>query len=958
METKSSDEVIEKVEVIGPDGSKTEISEEDETKPVRKKRSRRKSESESEEDSEDEQEGDESDDEDEEEGDDVDREESDEWTKEDKKFEARGRLRRKLIKTAAILVAVIIIFSVSFFYIYYETFDTDGDGILDWDDDDDDGDGIPDEWEKLHDLDSKDPADSEQDPDSDNLTNTLEYIHDTDPRNPDTDGDGLNDGAEIAQRTDPNLSDTDGDTLPDGWEFKYQLDPTDDSDAELDSDNDGPSYYESGNFKHYNYTNIQEYENNTNPTNPDTDGDLIYDGWELHYNREIDELKTKVPIYNYTLNPLDPSDGTGDIDVDFNNNIVGDQLTNIEEFLNGTNPLKADSDGDELNDGEEIEVHKTDPNWYDTDSDRLDDGWEVLYGLDPLTNDSDSDSINDSQEDEDQDGLSNIKERFLGTNPNLNDTDGDGMDDGWEIDHDLDPLQKDNENDPDSDSLINILEKYWGTDPHNPDTDNDTLSDGQEAYTGWPGVLKDGVYNTTEGSPRYFSNPLKKDSDSDGISDLNEITVYFTNATNNDTDGDGLEDYREIKELGTNASRVDSDSDGLNDTDEIQGTFGYITLPTVFDSEGDGLGDGEEIFTDFYPGTPGIDGTDPTKQDTDGDTIPDGWEAVYGKTNDYGKIQQYDLDFGTNLLAIADPDSDGTAEVFVWLINPLDASDADQDPDHDSYESYKYTNLKEYTEYSTKYGQSNKYTDPLDSDTDGDTMSDGWEVRFCKYRSEYGQVLPDPLNGSDADIDLDNDFVEYYIDNVDYYDTFTNLEEYRSGKDSNGDGIIDTGSTDPNDWDTNDNGKNDYREIWYSDYDNDGLFTGWELLFNGTEIFSKGGYKPHFTGGIDKYKGQFNPYSSDSDGDNIPDGAEDPDGDSINNTSEHGPKLYPVDSSDPTDSSSVPSRGSERSSRSGRIGIENNLIIPHQNDMNNLDKNELPTSHCCNRKQYFVNRDY
>ena len=81
-------------------------------------------------------------------------------------------------------------------------------------------------------------------------------------------------------------------------------------------------------------TNKEELEQyNTNPNNPDTDGDGFIDGVEL------------------------------DI---------------------GTNPLSKDSDNDGLTDGDEINKYKTDPINPDTDEDGYLDGQEIEHGYDPL----------------------------------------------------------------------------------------------------------------------------------------------------------------------------------------------------------------------------------------------------------------------------------------------------------------------------------------------------------------------------------------------------------------------------------------------------------------------------------------------------------------------------------------------------------------------------------------------
>ncbi|WP_455391777.1 winged helix-turn-helix transcriptional regulator [[Eubacterium] cellulosolvens] len=68
----------------------------------------------------------------------------------------------------------------------------------------------------------------------------------------DPDGDSLTNLEEYQEGTDPTNSDTDGDNMPESWELQYDLDPNDAGDAEEDADNDG-------------YTNLDEYKHMTNP---------------------------------------------------------------------------------------------------------------------------------------------------------------------------------------------------------------------------------------------------------------------------------------------------------------------------------------------------------------------------------------------------------------------------------------------------------------------------------------------------------------------------------------------------------------------------------------------------------------------------------------------------------------------------------------------------------------------
>ncbi len=60
-----------------------------------------------------------------------------------------------------------------------------------------------------------------------------------------------------------------------------------------------------------------------------------------------------------------------------------DGLTNLQEFVNDTNPVIADPDGDGLTDGEEINTYLTNPKQKDSDLDGLTDGQEVM-DLDPV----------------------------------------------------------------------------------------------------------------------------------------------------------------------------------------------------------------------------------------------------------------------------------------------------------------------------------------------------------------------------------------------------------------------------------------------------------------------------------------------------------------------------------------------------------------------------------------------
>jgi hypothetical protein len=110
------------------------------------------------------------------------------------------------------------------------------------------------------------------------------------------------------------------------------------------------------------YTSTKDYDEDNIPddTDDDDDNDGLPDAWED----------------NNSLDPLDPNDANIDPD--------GDNLTNLEEYKENTNPGLEDTDNDGLTDGAEVHEHGTDPAAADTDGDDYPDGKEVDKDTDPL----------------------------------------------------------------------------------------------------------------------------------------------------------------------------------------------------------------------------------------------------------------------------------------------------------------------------------------------------------------------------------------------------------------------------------------------------------------------------------------------------------------------------------------------------------------------------------------------
>ena len=76
----------------------------------------------------------------------------------------------------------------------------------------------------------------------------------------------------------------------------------------------------------------------------------------------------------------------------------GDGLTPREEKFWGTSNRLADTDGDGLLDGVEVNTYFTDPTSVDSDGDGLDDAFEVEFGTTPWDGDTDDDGHLDGDE--------------------------------------------------------------------------------------------------------------------------------------------------------------------------------------------------------------------------------------------------------------------------------------------------------------------------------------------------------------------------------------------------------------------------------------------------------------------------------------------------------------------------------------------------------------------------------
>lgn len=147
-----------------------------------------------------------------------------------------------------------------------------------------------------------------------------------------------------------DASDTDNDGLPDDWEIANELDENDDGTTgeSAPGEKDGPNGA-LGDPDFDGSDNLEEFNRGTDPQDPDSDDDNIFDGNET------------------------------------------DTGTFVSASNTGTDPLDPDSDDDGLNDGVEsgseifVDANDTgtDPNKVDTDEDNVTDRSEVFAGTDP-----------------------------------------------------------------------------------------------------------------------------------------------------------------------------------------------------------------------------------------------------------------------------------------------------------------------------------------------------------------------------------------------------------------------------------------------------------------------------------------------------------------------------------------------------------------------------------------------
>ena len=385
--------------------------------------------------------------------------------------------------------------------------------------------------------------------------------------------------------------------------------------------------------------------------------------------------------------------------------------------------------------------------------------------------------------------------------PMANDSDADGMLDGWEVEYGLDPtdpwdalLDADGDgvnlnDDPINERLWRNLDEfrytartdggYNATDPRQVDSDNDGVGDGAEYF---------GLFHEFTPLWCHYTNQFDYEHVCGDVAGQEANATYLsslgidvgTDATNPDSDGDGMPDGWEIQNrrwigssftgsnnwtmdpMNPDDANWDADGDGLTNLCEYQWTL--IKSAGV-------VGDLLESHLESVESAQSWADPDPNNVDSDGDGLPDGWEARGACTWDVSRAGINPLN-GSD--AFENPDGDGydinhngvieDNEAFVnWLEynikdNLFDGNmslDGEVIPNNFSTDLFR--NISDWGAPESIFGDGTLTADPTNSDSDADGMPDGWEIWYARWHILESEWSLDPLDSSDRWDDSDND---------------------------------------------------------------------------------------------------------------------------------------------------------------------------------------------------------
>ncbi|MFH1285064.1 MAG: hypothetical protein ABIH99_00600 [Candidatus Micrarchaeota archaeon] len=719
-----------------------------------------------------------------------------------------------------------------------------------------------------------DPLDADTDDDS--LEDGVEVEEFLYPLNGDPDEDGLSDAVELKQtKTNPEFRDSDYDGLRDSvelgmtggdvdpytvwdtYEKNIDADPSTKTDPlDFDSDNDGLADGWADGWGYADHNGWDTPKKGWMFVNRSNRQIERYEGEDFNRNGKLDAnpSNSSSGVVLGSGDFICPAGGLGGLGI-----CIRKPVSTIR-----ANPL------DQRNLGNW--TYETDPLNEDTDGDELPDGWEQWYGFNPRN----TSGVNGASGDVDIDSLNNLGEYKAATHPFRKDTDNDSLSDGveagtvilrtsvvnatngfayWAAAIPSDWIQFNGFEYVYTGDVAGTPEFFWRSwndkNVYSADNRNRILiemfeddsylflnTSSNEMYIcmarghGCKIFSSAGAYGVYTGSFKgreiYASNPLKADTDGDGINDSVEPSW------NADSDNDGL----------INARDLDSDGDWIGDMNEntknVNDSINYEALDTDgdglvdmvdVDSDADGLRDGDEEY--------GLYGdTSWRNPDSDGDGLLDG-VSIGVSAGDYR------LAYFTNH-SISSQESGSTTTFIGELTLGTNNSKVDSDGDWlwDGFNSTMWD--REWP------GELLIETDPLNADSDGDGLSDGKEAMDgASLRTwDMDGVLHEKLIYSDPlvfDTDWDglNDSYERRI-----------FSDFGSS-DTDGDGLLDKVEAE---------GKTD---ILKADTDGDGLPDGWIDLNGNGRVDPNEGEDANRNGVLDSW--EMDPSKADTDGDGVDD---------------------------------------------------------------------------------------
>ncbi len=418
-------------------------------------------------------------------------------------------------------------------------------------------------------------------------------------------------------------------------------------------------------------------------------------------------------------------------------------------------------------------------------------------------------------------------------------------------------------------------------------TDTGTITDsGSDTATGDSGDAgggdSDGDGLTDAVEKALGSDPFDADSDDDGVIDGKEIDF------DKDTDGDGL----------INVLDPDSDNDGLFDGTEegldcsnpatdpkkhrcvADADTATKTDPLKKDTDGGGVSDGSEdanlngkLDTGETDPTTGHGADDSTVVDTDKDGLSDALEKTLGSDPNDADTD----DDGVTDGAEANPSDDGDGDGLNDVLDVDSDNDALYDGTEQGYDCKNPATDTKKHHCIPDADTGTTRTSSLLKDTDGGGASDGSEDSNRNGVVDAGET--DPTKGHGADdgsvVDTDKDGLSDALEKT--------LHSNPADADTDDDGVLDGKEANPGD----DRDGDGLIDVLDPDSDDDGLFDGTEVG-NACADPSTDIGKKHCRPDLDT-KTTTNPLLKDTDGGGMSDGSEDPNLDGKQDTGETDP---------------------------------------------------------------------